>query len=178
MQVFQTSYNWGISERKSPQVSRTLLSILGYFNSAVVWMVSILLLITSSPSLFSKFLEIVARTPTLIRIIVNFIFLSFFFNFLTRFVYLSSFSRSFAFIVWSSKWPVLFFLTWIEGSVNILKFYKVLWDSFSMTASNISISNCSVYSNSSNSANPVKYKYRCCLHTVKCQNSSMLNNSV
>ena len=35
--------------------------------------------------------------------------------------------------------------------------------------------NYSVYSNSSNS---VLYKYRFCLHTVKCQNSSILNNSV
>ena len=35
-----------------------------------------------------------------------------------------------------------------------------------------------VYSNSSNSANSVLNKHRFCLHTVKCQNSSMLNNSV
>ena len=40
---------------------------------------------------------------------------------------------------------------------------------------NISISSYSVYSNNSNSA---KYKYRFCLHTVKCQNSSILNNLV
>ena len=40
---------------------------------------------------------------------------------------------------------------------------------------NISISNYSIYSNSSNSA---KYKYRFCLHTVKCQNSSILNKSI
>ena len=46
------------------------------------------------------------------------------------------------------------------------------------TLKKISISSYSVYSNSSKSANSVLYKYRFCLHTVKCQNSSILNNSV
>ena len=36
----------------------------------------------------------------------------------------------------------------------------------------------SVYSNSSNSAKSVYYKHGFCLHTVKCQNSSISNNSV
>ena len=49
---------------------------------------------------------------------------------------------------------------------------------YSIIVKNISISNYSVYSNSSNSANSLWYKYRICLHTVKCQNSSILNNSV
>ena len=40
---------------------------------------------------------------------------------------------------------------------------------------NVSISSYSVYSNSSNSA---KYKFIFCLHTIKCQNSSIYNNSV
>ena len=31
---------WSLSDSKSPQVSRTLLSILAVFNNAVVWMVS------------------------------------------------------------------------------------------------------------------------------------------
>ena len=48
----------------------------------------------------------------------------------------------------------------------------------SLIVKNISISSYSVYSNSSNSANSVMYKYRVCFHTVKCQNSSILNNSV
>ena len=33
-------FHWRLSDSKSPQVSRTLLSILGVFNNAVVWMVS------------------------------------------------------------------------------------------------------------------------------------------
>ena len=49
---------------------------------------------------------------------------------------------------------------------------------YSLIVKNISISSYSVFSNSSNSAYSVYYKYIFCLHTVKIQNSSMLNNSV
>ena len=49
---------------------------------------------------------------------------------------------------------------------------------YSLIVKNISISSYSVYSSSSNSADSVSYKYGFCLHTGKCQNSSMLNNSV
>ena len=35
-------FYWGLSNSKSPQVSRTLLSILADLNNAVFWMVSIL----------------------------------------------------------------------------------------------------------------------------------------
>ena len=38
-------FHWRLSDSKSPQVSRTLLSILTVFNNAVVWMVS-----TQSPT--------------------------------------------------------------------------------------------------------------------------------
>ena len=33
-------FHWRLSDSKSPQVSKTLLSILAIFNNAVVWMVS------------------------------------------------------------------------------------------------------------------------------------------
>ena len=33
-------FHWSLSDSKSPQVFRTLLSILAVFNNAVVWMVS------------------------------------------------------------------------------------------------------------------------------------------
>ena len=49
---------------------------------------------------------------------------------------------------------------------------------YSLIVKNISISSYSVLLSSSNSANSVYYKYKFCLHPVKCQNSSMLNNSV
>ena len=47
-------FHWNLSVSKSLQVSRTLPSILTNFNKAVVWIVSILHLISSSSSLFSK----------------------------------------------------------------------------------------------------------------------------
>ena len=54
------------------------------------------------------------------------------------------------------------------------KQFSLAWV-YSLIVKNISISSYSVYSNCSNSAN---YKYRFCLLTVKCQSSSILNNSV
>ena len=61
IQVFHTSFNWWLfhwclTESKSPQVSRTLLSILTDFNNAVVWIVSILPLISSSSNIFQSIL--------------------------------------------------------------------------------------------------------------------------
>ena len=47
-------FDWNLSDSKSHQVSRTLLSILAHLHSAVVWIVSILLI---STSLFSRILD-------------------------------------------------------------------------------------------------------------------------
>ena len=44
-----------LSESKSPQISRTLLSILADLNNAIVWMVSIRPLISKSSSPFFVF---------------------------------------------------------------------------------------------------------------------------
>ena len=52
MNYFHTSFN-SLSESKSSQFFRTLLSILADFNSTVVWMVSIIPQNSSSSSLFS-----------------------------------------------------------------------------------------------------------------------------
>ena len=38
-------FQWSLSDSKSPQVSRTFLSILAVLNNVVVWMVSLLLLL-------------------------------------------------------------------------------------------------------------------------------------
>ena len=46
--------HWSLSGSKSPPISRTLLSILADLMSIVVWMASILSLITNSSSLFSS----------------------------------------------------------------------------------------------------------------------------
>ena len=58
------------SSYKSPQVSRTLHSILLDFSSSEVRMILILHLISSSSSLFSKFLRIVQRASTTIFTII------------------------------------------------------------------------------------------------------------
>ena len=50
MQDFHTSFNWRLSNSKSFHVSKTLLSILVDFNSAMVWMALILPLISNFSS--------------------------------------------------------------------------------------------------------------------------------
>ena len=83
---------------KSPQVSRTLLSILAVLNNAVVWMDSTPV-ISKSSSPFNNPLVTVPKAPITIGIIDTFNFYSFF-NFLARSRYLSFFSLSFSFILW------------------------------------------------------------------------------
>ena len=63
-----------VSESKSYQVPRTFLLVLHDLNNAVVWIVPILLLITSSSSLFSKPLRTIPSAPTTTGIIITFMF--------------------------------------------------------------------------------------------------------
>ena len=119
-------FHWRLSDSKPPQVSRTLLSILAVFNNAVVWMVS-----TRLPtSKFSRpFNYPLVTVP--IGIIVTFIFHSFF-NSLARSRYLSLFSHSFSFILWSAgtaKSTILqiFFFCWL---LKGLVFWPRLGDPF------------------------------------------------
>ena len=91
-------FHWSLSDSKSPQISRTLLSILAVLNNAVFWMVS---LSCQLPSPFNNPLVTVPKAPITIGIIVTFMFHSFF-NSLARSRYLSFFSHSFSFIVWSA----------------------------------------------------------------------------
>ena len=51
-QRYLVVFHWSLSDNKFPQVSRTLLSILANITYCVVWIVSILLLISSSSNLF------------------------------------------------------------------------------------------------------------------------------
>ena len=83
---------WRLSDSKSPQVSRTLLSILAVFNYAVVWMVSTRLPNSKSSSPFDNPLVTVPKVPITIGIFVTFTFHSFF-NSLARSRYLSLFSH-------------------------------------------------------------------------------------
>ena len=87
---------------KSPQVSRTLLSILAVLNNAVVWMVSTRPPTSKSSSPFSNPLVTVPNAPITIGIIVTCMFHSFFSS-LARSRYLSFFSHSFCFILWSAR---------------------------------------------------------------------------
>ena len=112
-------FHWSLSDSKSPQVSRTCLRILAVLSNAVVWMVS-----TRSPSSkssrpFNNPLVIVTTAPITIGTIVAFMFHSFF-NSIARSRYLSFFSLSFRFILWSagtaksSILQILFFLFFVD----------------------------------------------------------------
>ena len=135
--------HWSLSDSKSPQVSRTLLSILTVLNNAVVWMVS-----TRPPT--SKFfspdsnpLDTVPNAPITIGIIVTCMFHSFF-NSIARSRYLSFFSHSFSFILGSAgtailtilKVPFFYWSLWslvlveIRWSVCMSKSHRSLWVSF------------------------------------------------
>ena len=60
--------HWSLSDSKSLQVSRTLLSILADLNNAVVLMVSTCPLISKSSSPFNNPLEIIPSAPIIIVI--------------------------------------------------------------------------------------------------------------
>ena len=141
-------FHWSLSDSKSPQVSRTLLSILAVLNNAVVWMVSTRPPTSKSSSPFSNPLVTVPNSPITIGIIVTCMFHSFFSS-LARSRYLSFFSHSFSFILWSAETAkstilqVLFFflliiiksglLARIRWSVCILKSHRSLCESLSRT---------------------------------------------
>ena len=123
-------FRWSPSDSKSPQVSRTLLSILAVINNAV----STRPPTSKSSSPFSNPLVTFPNAPITIGIIVTCMFHSFF-NSLARSKYLSFFSHSFSFILWSpgtAKSTILqvfffFFFCWLLLS---LVFWPGLGDSF------------------------------------------------
>ena len=71
-------YHWSLCDSKSPQVSRTLLSILVDHNNAVVWMVSTCPLIFMSSNPCINPLVTILRAPVTIDITVTFMFHRFF----------------------------------------------------------------------------------------------------
>ena len=88
---------WSLSESKSPQVS----SILAVFNNVVVWMVSTHPLISKSSSSFINPLMTVPRASITAGINTAFMFYNLF-NSLARSRYLSFFSLTFNFTLWSA----------------------------------------------------------------------------
>ena len=89
-------FHWSLRDNKSPQVSRTLLSIPADLNNAVVWMVSIRHLISKSSSPCTNPLMTIPRAPITISITVTFMF-----NSLAKSRYLFFFSLSFNFTLCS-----------------------------------------------------------------------------
>ena len=116
-------FHGSLSDSKSPQVSRTLLSILAVLSNAVIWIVSTYSSTSKSSRPFNNPFVIVPKAPITIGIIVTFMFHSFF-NSLARSRYLSFFSHSFSFILWAAetaKSTLLQILFFICSSVDIIK---------------------------------------------------------
>ena len=94
-------FYWSLSDSKSPQVSRTLLSILAYLYNAVVLMASTCPFISKSSRPFINPLVTIPSAPLIIGITVTFMFHSFFTS-LERSRYLNLFSLSFSFTLGSA----------------------------------------------------------------------------
>ena len=137
-------FHWSLSDSKSSQVSRTRLSILAVLSSAVVWIVSTRSPTSKSSRPFDNPLVTVPNAPITIGTIVTFMF-HIFFNSLARSRYLSFFSPSFRFILWSvgtaksTILQILFLLliimrsgllAGIRWSVYMLKSHRSLCKSF------------------------------------------------
>ena len=78
IKVFHISISWWSFTSKTPQVTRTLLSILAVLNNAVVRMISTHLLTSKSSSPFNNPLNTVPKAPITFGIIFTFMFHSFF----------------------------------------------------------------------------------------------------
>ena len=108
-------FHWILRDSKSPQVSRTLLSILAVLSNVVIWIVSTRPPTSKSSMHFKYPLVIVSKAPITIGTIVTFMFNSIF-NPPARSRYLSFFSHSFSFIQWlagtakSTILQILFFV--------------------------------------------------------------------
>ena len=92
--------HWSLSDSESPQVSRTLLSILPGLNNTIFWIVFTRPLISKSSCPCTNPLVTVPRTPFTIGVTVTLMFHSFFSS-LARSRYLSVFV-SFCFTLWSA----------------------------------------------------------------------------
>ena len=112
-------FHLSLSDSKSPQVPRTLLSILADLNNAAVWMVSTRTVISKSFSYCMNPLITVTRTPIIIDIIITCMFLSFF-QFLSKvgvFIFLFTFFQFYSVVSRDSK---------VYNSVSSLFFFFLL----------------------------------------------------
>ena len=83
-------FHRSLGDTQSPQVSRTLLSILAYLNNVVVWIVSTCTLISKSSNPITKPLGSVLSASTIIVIIVTLLFYRFFLLWQSPGIYLST----------------------------------------------------------------------------------------
>ena len=124
-------FHWNLSDSKSPRVTRTRLRILAVLSRVVAWTVSTRPPTSKCSKPFDNPLVIVPKALITIGTIVTFMFHSFF-NSLARSRYLSFFSLSFRFILWSAGTAkstilqILFFLLIIIRSDIIIIIIKHL----------------------------------------------------
>ena len=156
-------FHWGLSDSKSPQVSRTLLSILAVFNNAIVWMVSTRPPTSKSSRPFNNPLLTVPKAPITIGTIVTFMFHSFFFQFSSKIkvlILLFTFFQFYSVVSRDSKVDnfasSLFFLliiirsgllAEIRGFGCMSKSHRSLCVSFSRTGAELCIYHLLVWSN-------------------------------
>ena len=168
-------FHWRLSDSKSPQFFRTLLSILADLNNAVFWMVATRPLISKSSCPFTNPSLTVSRAPITIGIIVTFIFHNFFqspskihvlIRLFTFFIFYSVASRHskvlnfasslFLFLFFLFFFFFFFFLLIIirsgrlaetRRSVCISKFQRSLCVSFSWTDAGLCIYHLFIWSN-------------------------------
>ena len=145
-------FHWNLSDSNSPQISRTRLRILVVLSNAVLWIVSTRPPTSKSSRPFNDSLVIVPKAPITIGTIVTFMFHSFLYS-LARSWYLSFFSHSFRFILWSARTAkstilqILFLLliimsgllAGIRWSVCMLKSHRSWCVSFSRTGAGLCI---------------------------------------
>ena len=128
-------FHWSLRDNKSPQVSRTLLSILADLNNVVIWRILARPSISNSFSSFTKPLGIVPSAPITIGITVTLMFHSFFGS-LVRSKYLCLFLFSLIFTLWLTGMAkftipqVLFFLLTITRSSLLA---EVVWSNFNFS---------------------------------------------
>ena len=122
-------FHWSLCDSKSPQVSKTLLSILVVLNNAVVWMFSIRPLTSKPSSPFNNPLVTVPKAPITVGIIVTFRFHSFFNSLARSSIFLSFHILSVLFCGQPGQQSPLLLL-WLFTPLEF--FTSVLADGFSL----------------------------------------------
>ena len=92
--------------QQSPQVSRTLLSILTVLNNVLVWMLTTRPVIFKPSSPFNNPLMNVSKAPIMISTVITFMFHSFFFQFPGKvqvLIFLFTFFQFYSVVSWDSK---------------------------------------------------------------------------